>query len=106
MTGTNATAGIWATYPQPYLSIGGGVVDQVVGTMLLMLGVMAIGDADNMAPATPGRPALVGILVVGVGACFGLNAGEKPPPPRPPLLCPAARDPHKSPRMDPESTGL
>src|SRR5262245_57368772 len=34
--GATATAGIFATYPQPFLSIAGGFVDQVVGTALLM----------------------------------------------------------------------
>ena len=34
--GANATAGIFATYPQPFLSLAGGFVDQVIGTMLLM----------------------------------------------------------------------
>lgn len=78
VTGTNATAAIWATYPQPYLSIGGGFVDQVVGTFMLLFGVMAIGDDENMAPDKAGRAALVGLLVVGIGACLGLNAGACP----------------------------
>ena len=30
VSGPTATAGIWATYPQPYLSIAGGFVNQVV----------------------------------------------------------------------------
>ena len=31
-----STAGIWATYPQEYLSLAGGLIDQVVGTALLV----------------------------------------------------------------------
>ena len=31
----NATAGIFATYPQPHLSIGGGFIDQVPSEILL-----------------------------------------------------------------------
>ena len=50
--GATATAGIFATYPQPFLSIAGGFVDQVVGTMLLMAGVLAVTDQKNVgAPA-------------------------------------------------------
>ena len=30
----NATAGIFATYPQPHLSIGGGFIDQVPSEIL------------------------------------------------------------------------
>src|SRR5262245_23752333 len=29
--GAKGTAGIWATYPQPFLSLFGGVIDQIVG---------------------------------------------------------------------------
>ena len=49
--GATATAGIFATYPQPYLSIAGGFVDQVVGTMLLMAGVLAVTDQKNVGAA-------------------------------------------------------
>ena len=36
------TAGIFATYPQAYLSLAGGFVDQVVGTALLVDGIFAL----------------------------------------------------------------
>ena len=48
--GDQGTAGIFATYPQPFLSIGGGFVDQVVGTALLMAGVLALTDQRNAGP--------------------------------------------------------
>ncbi len=48
--GTVGTAGIFATYPQSFLSIGGGLVDQIVGTALLMAGVLAVGDQRNSGP--------------------------------------------------------
>src|SRR5262245_55998941 len=42
------TAGIWATYPQDYLSnFPGGFVDQVVGTAMLMMVVLAVSDQRN-----------------------------------------------------------
>ncbi len=75
VTGAQATAGIFATYPQPYLSLLGGFVDQVVGTALLMLVIFAIGDARNSAPEPRVAPVLVGLLVVLIGMSFGLNAG-------------------------------
>jgi MIP family channel proteins len=75
VAGPNASAGIFATYPQPYLSVfPGGFVDQVVGTALLMIGVFAIADRRNAGPAT-GGPALVGALVAVIGMSFGMNAG-------------------------------
>jgi MIP family channel proteins len=75
VVGDKATAGIFATYPQPFLStFPGGFVDQVVGTALLLLGVFAIGDRRNAGTAT-GGPALVGALVAVIGMSFGFNAG-------------------------------
>ncbi len=75
ITGAKGTAGIFATYPQDYLSITGGLIDQIVGTALLLLVITAIGDARNLAPTSNLGPVLVGLLVVLVGMCFGLNAG-------------------------------
>jgi MIP family channel proteins len=75
VAGPLATAGIFATYPQPFLSaFPGGFVDQVVGTALLMIGVFAIADRRNAGPAA-GGPALVGALVAVIGMAFGFNAG-------------------------------
>jgi MIP family channel proteins len=73
--GATATAGIFATYPQPFLSIAGGFVDQVVGTMLLMAGVLALTDQRNTAPPAWLTAPLVGLLVVAIGVAFGFNAG-------------------------------
>ena len=73
--GATATAGIFATYPQSFLSIAGGFVDQVVGTMLLMAGVLAVTDQKNVAPPAWLTGPLVGLLVVAIGMAFGFNAG-------------------------------
>ena len=73
--GTLGTAGIFATYPQPFLSIGGGLVDQIVGTALLMAGVLAMADQRNSGPPTWLLPPLIGALVVAIGVAFGFNAG-------------------------------
>jgi MIP family channel proteins len=74
VSGATATAGIFATYPQPYLSLGGGFLDQVVGTALLMLGIFAISDRRNAGPVA-GGPVLVACLVAVIGMSFGTNAG-------------------------------
>ena len=75
IAGDQGTAGIFATYPQAYLSIGGGLVDQIVGTALLVIGVFAIGDARNVAVPGWTGPVFVGALVVAIGVAFGFNAG-------------------------------
>jgi MIP family channel proteins len=73
--GAQGTAGIWATYPQPFLSTLGGFVDQFVGTALLMCAILAISDARNAPPAAGMAPLIVGLLVMAIGMSFGFNAG-------------------------------
>jgi MIP family channel proteins len=75
LAGPQGTAGIFATYPQPYLSIPGGFFDQIIGTALLMLVIFGVTDRRN-APA-PGSltPVIVGLLVLLIGMTFGHNAG-------------------------------
>ena len=75
VTGPQATAGIFATYPQPFLSIAGGFVDQVVGTALLMLSVLAVTDTRNAATPAWLTPVIVGGIVVAIGVAFGFNSG-------------------------------
>ncbi|MGH9142616.1 MAG: MIP family channel protein [Vicinamibacterales bacterium] len=74
--GAQGTAGIWATYPQPFLStFPGGVIDQVVGTALLVGVIFGITDSRN-SPAPAGlAPVVVGLLVLLIGASFGFNSG-------------------------------
>src|SRR5215475_9129703 len=74
IAGEKGTAGIFATYPQPYLSTAGALIDQIVGTALLLLVIRAIGDTRNNA-AGPLGPIVVGFLVMAIGMAFGLNAG-------------------------------
>jgi len=74
--GPQGTGGIWATYPQPFLStFPGGFVDQVVGTALLVGVIFAISDARNVPPPAGLAPLLVGLLVAAIGMSFGFNAG-------------------------------
>ena len=74
--GATATAGIFATYPQAYLSgFPGGFLDQVIGTALLVGVIFGISDARNTPPATGMAPLIVGLLVVVIGMAWGYNAG-------------------------------
>jgi MIP family channel proteins len=75
VVGEKATAGIFATYPQPFLSTAGGFIDQFLGTALLVLVIFAITDTRNLAPAGNMAPLIVGLLVVLIGMTFGFNSG-------------------------------
>ena len=64
VTGPQGTAGIWATYPQPFLStFPGGFIDQVVGTALLVGVIFGITDTRNSPPPAGLTPVIVGLLV-------------------------------------------
>ncbi len=74
--GDQGTAGIWATYPQPFLRpVIGGLVDQIVGTALLMLCIFALSDTRNRAPVPHLAPLLIGATVLVIGIAFGYNSG-------------------------------
>lgn len=74
------TAGIFATYPREFangetLSLLGGLVDQIVGTALLLLCIFAVSDTKNVAPQSNLGPFVVGAIVLLIGMTFGYNAG-------------------------------
>ena len=75
VTGPLGTAGIFATYPQAWLSTFGGLVDQIVGTALLVGVIFGIVDDRNTPPPKGVGPIVVGLLVLLIGTTFGLNAG-------------------------------
>jgi glycerol uptake facilitator protein len=74
--GSLPTYSIFATFPAPYFhDVWGPLIDQIVGTALLV-GVL-LGIIDELG--TPVRanlaPLIVGLLVGGIGLSFGANAG-------------------------------
>ncbi|XP_035008969.1 aquaporin-7 isoform X2 [Hippoglossus stenolepis] len=75
VTGERATAGIFATYPAPYLSVMSGFIDQVFGTAMLLLCLMALSDHRNKPAPAGGEPAAVGLLVLLIGISLGSNSG-------------------------------
>lgn len=71
--GVNQTAGIFATYPQEFLSISNGFWDQVIGTALLVGVLLAITDDSKIVHGLV--PLMVGLLVVAIGLSYGFNCG-------------------------------
>ncbi|MDQ4116050.1 MAG: aquaporin family protein [Actinomycetota bacterium] len=72
-----STFAVFATYPAPYFNGGlwGPLLDQIVGTALLLAIIAAIVDRRNQAPAANLGPFLIGLVVVGIGMTYGTNAG-------------------------------
>jgi MIP family channel proteins len=75
VTGELGTAGIFATYPQPFTTTAVGFLNEALGTAMLMGVILAITDTRN-SPAPNGlTPVVVGLLVVAIGASLGFNTG-------------------------------
>jgi len=75
VNGEFATAGIWATYPQPFMSAGGCYADQILGTAILALCVLAIVDQKNSKMPQYLVPFAVGVTVAAIGIAYGFNCG-------------------------------
>ncbi|AXK35777.1 aquaporin family protein [Streptomyces armeniacus] len=71
------TYSIFATFPAEYFggSNWGPLLDQIVGTAVLVLLVCAITDLRNTGPAANLGPYLIGLIVLVIGLTFGPNAG-------------------------------
>ncbi|GAA5049172.1 glycerol uptake facilitator protein [Thermocatellispora tengchongensis] len=67
---------IFATFPAGYFGDWGGpLLDQVVGTALLLIVVLALVDARNKTVPVKLGPLLIGFTVAAIGMSFGANAG-------------------------------
>uniref|UniRef100_A0A8C3W809 Aquaporin-3 n=1 Tax=Catagonus wagneri TaxID=51154 RepID=A0A8C3W809_9CETA len=75
ITGENATAHIFATYPAPYLSLVNAFADQVVATMFLLIIVFAVFDSRNLGVPRGLQPIVIGLLIVVIASSLGMNSG-------------------------------
>ena len=74
---SNATFSIFATFPAPFFNGNplGPLVDQIIGTMFLVMLIAAIIDLRNTAVQANLGPVVVGFAVAAIGMSFGANAG-------------------------------
>lgn len=74
---STATYSIFATFPAPYFnhSMIGPLIDQIVGTMFLMMLIVALTDKKNTPPMSNLTPWIVGLVVAAIGMSYGANAG-------------------------------
>ena len=75
VVGPNATAGIWATYPEPYLSTSGAFVDEMFGTSFLVLMILTITDKKNVNLPHQVQAFLIGSALFLINQTFSLNSG-------------------------------
>lgn len=72
-----STYSIFATFPAEYFGGGiwGPLLDQIVGTGILLLLICALIDQRNLAPGSNIGPFITGLIVTVIGLTFGTNAG-------------------------------
>jgi glycerol uptake facilitator protein len=75
---TVATQGIFSTLPgngAMDVSHGAALLDQIIGTAILLFLILAVTDTRNSAPVAWMAPFIVGLIVVAIGMAWGTNAG-------------------------------
>ncbi|XP_078097548.1 aquaporin-9-like [Mustelus asterias] len=75
ITGQNATAHIFASYPAPHLSFANGFADQLVGTAALLLSILAILDSKNNSVPKGLEPVVIGLIILVICLSMGFNCG-------------------------------
>ncbi|KAF1950879.1 aquaporin [Byssothecium circinans] len=72
-----ATAGIFCTYPQPFLSNGTQLISEFVASAILMFVIFALTDRSNNGGVKSSKlvPLCLLFLVYGIGAAFGWQTG-------------------------------
>ncbi|CAB4384927.1 uncharacterized protein OCT59_005534 [Rhizophagus irregularis] len=73
--GANATAGIFATYPQPFMSIGGAFFSEALGTFFLLLVILAVTDERNVPTTRIVAPITIGLTLTAIAISLGFETG-------------------------------
>ncbi|CAO4385342.1 unnamed protein product [Caenorhabditis nigoni] len=74
VTGGQATAGLFTTFPSDHMSVWGSLLDQIIGTAMLSGLVCLITDKRHQIP-TGVVPVLAGSIMSMVAMTFGANGG-------------------------------
>uniref|UniRef100_A0A672Z000 Aquaporin 10a n=1 Tax=Sphaeramia orbicularis TaxID=375764 RepID=A0A672Z000_9TELE len=73
--GPNETASIFATYPSEFLTLGRSFLDQVIGTAMLMLCILGLGEKRNTPAPEELIPPIVAVIVLGISMSMSANCG-------------------------------
>ena len=69
--GLDHTAGVFTTFPAFPDMPSAGLLDQTIGTAILVFLIFALIDNRNQPPQANLTPVLIGAIVVGIGMSFG-----------------------------------
>ncbi|KAF5127464.1 Aquaporin-3 [Metarhizium anisopliae] len=74
VSGPNATAGVFCTYPAAFMTRTGMFFSEFVASTILQFVIFAMADSNNIG-AGPLMPLGLFFLIFGIGACFGWETG-------------------------------
>ncbi|KAJ7079819.1 putative aquaporin 4 [Mycena belliarum] len=72
---TLATAGLFSTYALDYMTSVSCFFSEFLATAVLVVVVLAMGDKKNSPPPAGLAPLVLFILILGIGACLGMQTG-------------------------------
>jgi len=72
---TLATASLFSTYALDYMTSVSCFFSEFLATAVLLVVVLAINDKKNMPPPAGLAPLVLFILILGIGACLGMQTG-------------------------------
>lgn len=73
--GSNSTGHIFSTYPGEWVSVWGSLLDQIIGTSVLLFAMSAVGDKQNLALDDKHQPLIVSLVIGLVSMAFNPNCG-------------------------------
>lgn len=71
----STVGGVFYTSPKSFVGLFGAFGDEFIGTALLVGLILAIVDGRNQPVQANLNPLIIGLLIVAIGASFGLNTG-------------------------------
>lgn len=74
VSGPKSTAGVFCTYPAPFMTRTGQFFSEIVASAVLQFIIFAINDTKNI-PAGPLAPLVLFFLIFAIGACLGWETG-------------------------------
>ena len=72
--GENSTAGIFCTYPAPFMTRTGMFFSEFIASTILMFCIYALKDDANIGAGNL-TPLGLFFVIFGIGACFGWETG-------------------------------
>nr|CAG8532012.1 13344_t:CDS:2 [Entrophospora candida] len=75
VTGVNATAGIFATYPAQFMGTFGSFFSEALGTFFLLLVILAVTDERNELNIKPVAPIIIGLALATIALSLGYETG-------------------------------